>query len=136
MLLFCSIAPQYPNPENIYCLGGLSVPGRRQERGEPQTNPGRAFLCLQALGLEKSLCENRAPAPERANSLLLLADMRRLLDYLKTREQGYGSALAFHLANALFQTACRFDELIQLTWPNENIRVTRGKVALNVAFMQ
>jgi hypothetical protein len=62
--------------------------------------------------------------------------MRRLLDYLKTREQGYGSALAFHLANALFQTACRFDELIQLTWPNENIRVTRGKVALNVAFMQ
>jgi integrase len=28
----------------------------------------------------------------------------------------HGSALAFHLANALFQTACRFDELIQLTW--------------------
>jgi integrase len=24
--------------------------------------------------------------------------------------------LAFHLANALFHTACRFDELIQLTW--------------------
>ena len=24
--------------------------------------------------------------------------------------------LAFHLANALFQTACRFDELIQVTW--------------------
>ena len=47
---------------------------------------------------------------------LLLADIRRLLDYLKARQQGYGSALAFHLANALFQTACRFDELIQLTW--------------------
>ena len=47
---------------------------------------------------------------------LLLADIRRLLDYLKVRQQGYGSALAFHLANALFQTACRFDELIQLTW--------------------
>ena len=29
---------------------------------------------------------------------------------------GIGSALAFHLANALFQTACRFDELIQLNW--------------------
>lgn len=47
---------------------------------------------------------------------LLLADVRRLLDYLKPRQQGYGSTLAFHLANALFQTACRFDELIQLTW--------------------
>jgi site-specific recombinase XerD len=49
-------------------------------------------------------------------SYLLLADIRRLLDYLKARQQGYGSSLAFHLANALFQTACRFDELIQLTW--------------------
>jgi integrase len=47
---------------------------------------------------------------------LLLADIRRLLDYLKARQQGYGSALAFHLVNALFQTACRFDELIQLKW--------------------
>jgi integrase len=47
---------------------------------------------------------------------LLLADIRRLLGFLKSRQQGYGSALAFHLANALFQTACRFDELIQLTW--------------------
>jgi integrase len=46
---------------------------------------------------------------------LLLADVRRLLDYLKARRQDYGSALVFHLANALFQTACRFDELIQLT---------------------
>jgi hypothetical protein len=47
---------------------------------------------------------------------LLLSDIRRLLAYLKVRQQGYGSALAFHLANALFQTACRFDELIRLTW--------------------
>ena len=47
---------------------------------------------------------------------LLLSDIRRLLAYLKTRQNGYGSALAFHLTNALFQTACRFEELIQLTW--------------------
>jgi integrase len=47
---------------------------------------------------------------------LLLADVRRLLEYLNAWQQGYGSALAFHLANALFQTACRFDELIQLRW--------------------
>jgi len=47
---------------------------------------------------------------------LLLADIRRLLDYLRTRQQGY--ALSFHLANSLFQTACRIDELIQLTWPD------------------
>jgi integrase/recombinase XerD len=47
---------------------------------------------------------------------LLLPDIRRLLDYLSSHQQGYGSSLAFHLANALFQTACRFDELIQLTW--------------------
>jgi integrase len=47
---------------------------------------------------------------------LLLGVVRRLLDYLIARQQGYGSALAFHLANALFQTACRFDELIQLKW--------------------
>jgi integrase len=47
---------------------------------------------------------------------LLLADIRRLLAYLKGQQNGYGSTLAFHLANALFQTACRFDELIQLSW--------------------
>jgi integrase len=47
---------------------------------------------------------------------LLLADIRRLLAYLKARRNGYGSALAFHLANALFQSACRFDELIRLKW--------------------
>jgi integrase len=47
---------------------------------------------------------------------LLPSDIRRLLEYLKARQQDYGSALAFNLANALFQTACRFDELIQLTW--------------------
>ena len=29
---------------------------------------------------------------------LLLADIRRLLDYLKARQQGYGSSLAIHLA--------------------------------------
>jgi integrase len=47
---------------------------------------------------------------------LVLVDIRRLLDYLRTRQQGYGSSLAFHLANVLFQTACRVDELIQLKW--------------------
>jgi integrase len=48
---------------------------------------------------------------------LLLADIRRLLAHPKSgARQGYGSALAFHLTNALFQTACRFEELIQLTW--------------------
>ncbi|HEY5707760.1 MAG TPA: tyrosine-type recombinase/integrase [Terrimicrobiaceae bacterium] len=36
-------------------------------------------------------------------------------NYLKSRRQGYGSALAFHLTNALFQTACRFEEF-QPTW--------------------
>jgi hypothetical protein len=31
---------------------------------------------------------------------LLLSDIRRLLEYLGTRQNGYGSTLAFHLANA------------------------------------
>ena len=62
---------------------------------------------------------------------LLLSDIRRLLDYLKARQQGYGSALAFHLANALFQTACRFDELIQLTWADCQ-RVGEEIVALRI----
>jgi integrase len=62
---------------------------------------------------------------------LLLADIRRLLDYLKVRHQGYGSTLAFHLANALFQTACRFDELIQLTW-SDCQRVGEDIVALRI----
>jgi integrase len=62
---------------------------------------------------------------------LLLADIRRLFDYLKVRQQGYGSSLAFHLANALFQTACRFDELIQLTW-GDCQRVGEEIVALRI----
>jgi hypothetical protein len=41
--------------------------------------------------------------------------------------------VAFHLANAVFQTACRFDELIQLTWADcqrvgEEIVVLRIRV--------
>ena len=62
---------------------------------------------------------------------LLLSDIRRLLDYLKAGQQGYCSALAFHLANALFQTACRFDELIQLTWADCQ-RVGEDIVALRI----
>src|SRR5258705_987718 len=62
---------------------------------------------------------------------LLLSEIRRLLDYLKVRRQGYGSALAFHLANALFQTACRFEELIQLTW-SDCQRVGEEMVALRI----
>ena len=62
---------------------------------------------------------------------LLLADIRRLLAYLKTRQNGYGSALAFHLANALFQTACRFDELIRLTWADCQV-VGKEIVALRI----
>jgi integrase len=54
-----------------------------------------------------------------------------LLAYLKVRQQGYGSALAFHLANALFQTACRFEELIQLTW-SDCQRVGEEIVALRI----
>jgi hypothetical protein len=34
----------------------------------------------------------------------------------KPGNRDMGFALAFHLANTLFQTACRFDELIQLSW--------------------
>ena len=62
---------------------------------------------------------------------LLLCEIRRLLDYLKSRRQGYGSALAFHLTNALFQTACRFEELIQLTW-SDCQRVGEEIVALRI----
>ena len=49
----------------------------------------------------------------------------------KSRQQGYGSALAFHLTNALFQTACRFEELIQLTW-SDCQRVGEEIVALRI----
>ena len=62
---------------------------------------------------------------------LLLSDIRRLFDYLKVRQQGYGSSLAFQLANALFQTACRFEELIQLTW-SDCQRVGEEIVALRI----
>jgi len=49
---------------------------------------------------------------------LLLADLRGDLRGLRLErvEDPYGARLAYHLANALFQTACRFDELIQLEW--------------------
>ncbi len=47
---------------------------------------------------------------------LMPADMRRLLEHLKADGVGYGARLTFHLANALFQTACRFEELASLRW--------------------
>jgi hypothetical protein len=45
-------------------LGGLSVPGR-WERRQPQADPRRAFLCLQALGPEKPVRQDRTSAPQR-----------------------------------------------------------------------
>jgi integrase len=69
------------------------------------------------LGFKEPVCEDRPALHKEAQiRYLLLADIRRLLEYLEPRQQGYGSALAFHLTNVLFQTACRFDELIQLRW--------------------
>ena len=62
---------------------------------------------------------------------LLLADVRRLLEYLKARQQGYGSGLTYHLANAFFQTACRFNELIKLRW-GDCQAVGREIVALRI----
>jgi hypothetical protein len=44
----------------------------------------------------------------------------------------YGSALALHLANALFQTACRFEELIQLNWTDCQAVVGKEIVALRL----
>ena len=41
------------------------------------------------------------------------------------------TALAFHLANALCQTACRFEELIRLTW-SDCQRVGEEIVALRI----
>ena len=95
-----------------YRLEGLSVLGRGEERRKPQTDPGCAFLRLQALGPKESIREDRTTAPQGTPDPLppSLRYIRRLLDHLKVRQQGHGSALAFHLANALFQTACRFDE--------------------------
>jgi integrase len=84
------------------------------------------------LGLENPFAKIEPPLHKEPQiRYLLLADIRRLLDYLKARQQGYGSALAFHLANALFQTACRFEELIQLTW-SDCQRVGEEIVALRI----
>lgn len=63
---------------------------------------------------------------------LMLADIRRLLAHLSDRRgQGYGAEMAFHLANALFQTACRFEELTQLRW-RDCQRVGDSIVALRI----
>ena len=83
-------------------------------------------------GTSRILRENRAAAPQGAPDplppSLRYSPAPRLL---KARHQGYGSALAFHLANALFQTACRFDELIQLSWADCQ-RVGEEIVALRI----
>jgi hypothetical protein len=98
-------------------LGSLSIPGRGEEYCESQADPRGAFLAYKHWELKNPFAKIEPPLHKEPQiRYLLLADIRRLLDYLKTRQNGYGSALAFHLANALFQTACRFDELIQLTW--------------------
>ena len=100
-----------------YRLGGVSVFGGGEERDEPQADPGGAFLCLSALGFKEPVCQDRPPAskgtPDPLSAALRYPPAPRLP---QSPRQGYGSALAFQLANALFQTACRFDELIQLAW--------------------
>ena len=84
----------------------------------PLISSGSApLLCLQVFGRENPFCEDRPAAPQRAADPLSPARRRpaspRLSERPAIRQR---SALAYQLANALFQTVCRFDELIQLTW--------------------
>jgi hypothetical protein len=88
--------------------------------------PRSSYGCFRAVR------QDRTGAPQgTADPLSPSSGIRRLLDYLKARQQGYDFALAFHLANTLFQTACRFDELIQLSWA-DCPRVGEEIVALRI----
>jgi hypothetical protein len=71
---------------------------------------------------DKLRAEERICHKEPQIRYLLLADIRRLLAYLKSRQNGYGSALAFHLANALFPR--RPADLMSLT--SLTGRIARG----------
>ena len=105
---------------------------RGEERREPQTDSGRALLAYKHWDLKNPFAKIEPPLQNEPQiRYLLLSDIRRLLGYLKVRQQGYGSALAFNLANSLFQTACRFDELIRLTWADCQ-RVGEEIVALRI----
>jgi len=100
-----------------YRLGGLSVLGEGKNAESLKQIRAAISFAYKHWDLKNPFAKIEPPLQKEPQiRYLLLADIRRLLDYLKARQEGYGSALAFHLANALFQTACRFDELIQLTW--------------------
>jgi integrase len=116
--LGCRVRSRSPSPFFSYRPGSVWLFRGAEERGEPQADPGGTLFCLPALDLKNPFAKIDPPIQKEPQiRYLLLADIRRLLDHLKGRaRQSYGSVLAFHLANALFQTACRFDELIQVTW--------------------
>ena len=61
---------------------------------------------------------------------LVLADIRRLLVYLKGQQNGYGPRSRFNLPMPL-PAAGRFDELIQLSW-SDCQRVGEHIVALRI----
>ena len=89
-----------------YRLGGLSVLTRREKYGEPQQIRAALSFAYKHWDLKNPFAKIEPPLHKEPQiRYLLLSDIRRLLDYLKVRRQGYGSALAFHLANALFQLA-------------------------------
>ena len=102
----------FPQALEIYCLLG-------KDKGPASLKQIRAALSFayKYWDLKNPFAKIEPPLQNEPQiRYLLLADIRRLLGYLKARQQGYGSALAFQLANTLFQTACRFDELIRLNW--------------------
>jgi integrase len=117
----------FPEALEIYCVLG-------KEKGPASLKQIRAALSFayKHWDLKNPFAKIEPPLHKEPQiRYLLLADIRRLLAYLKARQNGYGSALAFHLANALFQTACRFGELIQLTW-SDCQRVGEEIVALRI----
>jgi site-specific recombinase XerD len=74
----------------------------------------RAFVCYKHWDLKNPFAKIEPPLHRESQiRYLLLADIRRLLDYLSPGSKAM-AAPSLHLVNALFQTACRFDELIQL----------------------
>jgi hypothetical protein len=52
------------SPFFSYRPGRVSVSGGGEERGEPQADPGCAFLCLPALGRKEPVCQDRPSDPE------------------------------------------------------------------------
>ena len=87
--------------------GGVLAPSRSCSKPSRQRRRAALSFAYRHWDLKNPFAKNEPPLQNEPQiSYLMLADIRRLLAYLRSQQESYGSQLAFHLAKGVPPIGC------------------------------